>query len=123
MPKSSHDTAALLTILVAFFLGSALLKRASLEVAAEQRTALAARDWDPVAMLAVLGVGVAYFYAPEQPQWALAGTGVCLGLATLRLVRHHSGQHYPTRRRWLLTSSLIVQAGGFFAGVLLRAVS
>jgi hypothetical protein len=122
MPKTPHDTIAVLILLGAVFLGAFVLKRAGRELTATQRATLKARGTDAVAIAGTFGFAVAYFYAPVQPLWALVGTVACIALVATRLVRHHSSQDYTPNRKTFLIVGLAIQGIGFLAAIIVRAV-
>jgi hypothetical protein len=122
MPKTPHDTIALLVLVAGVFLGAFVVKRAGRELTAAQRTALKARGVDAVAVAGIFGFAVAFFYAPVQPLWALAGTAACVALVAARLVRQHSSLGYTPARKTLLISGLAMQGAGFMAAIIVRAL-
>ena len=122
MPKTHLDGIAVPILIVAFFFGSSLVRRAGRELTEAQKAVLAARGMDPVAICATLAIGVAYFCAPLVPLWALSAAVACLAVCAYRLVRHHSGQQYSRTRRTYLIAGLAIQGGGFLVAVILRVV-
>lgn len=122
MPKSPHDALAVLLFLGSLAAGAYFLKRFRLRLTQPERAALVARGADRVAILAVAGVAISYFFAPVYPMPAILGACACTALSTYRFGRYHSKQTYSSASRRMLVLGLALPSTGFLAAVILRAM-
>jgi hypothetical protein len=122
MPKSPHDALAVLLILASIAVGAYFLKRFRRRLTDEERAVLVARGGDLVAIAAVAGVGIAYFFAPVHPLSAILGACACTALSTYRLGRYHTKQTYSSASRRMLILGLALPSTGFLAAVIVRAM-
>jgi hypothetical protein len=122
MPKSPHDTLALLVLLGSFLASGPFLAAARRRYTDVQRQTLSSRGFDPVVIVAALiGVFGGYYFAPSAPYWAVLGVTLCAIIAAYRIARLHRGLAYSSSARVLTCLGLAFQLIGPIGAVILRA--
>jgi hypothetical protein len=122
MPKSPHDTLALVVLLGTFLLSGPFLAAAKRRYSDGQRQSLSSRGYDPVVIGAgLVGVFGGYYFAPIAPLWAVLGATLGVLIAAYRIARLHRGQSYSSAARTLTLLGVALQLVGPIAAVILRA--
>jgi hypothetical protein len=123
VPKTPHDSFAVLILIGGFFLASLLLRNAKKGFTEAQQATLKNR-WkiDPVLLGSVFGIFVAYYFAPTFPALAILAGVAFSAVCGVKLVRFHAGQSYSGRTKGLLVGSLCTQLASGLGAVLIRAI-
>jgi nitrate reductase gamma subunit len=121
MPKSPHDTLALVVFLGSFFMSAIPLSLAKRRFTDAQRIALADRSDHFMTSILFICLVCGYYYAPVKPFWPVVVAAVGASYAAFRVSRLHAGQSYSPPTRALLVVGIALMFGGPVVAVLLRA--
>jgi hypothetical protein len=123
MPKSPHDSLAILVLLGSFFVSGAILAVAKRRYSEAQQRTISSRGVDPMVVVAgFAGLLGGYYFAPVFPVWAILGAVAAITFAAFRIANHHSGQEYSSATRVLLTAGIALQLVGPLVAITLRAL-